>query len=171
MENKYTEKGGLGFVLNRKINIGWSVLDDTINKIVEPFTSHYLFAFGVVNWVVLVGSSSHIPLPHRHDKHHAGTPNLQSPDLANQSPPSLTLDFESYHNSYQVIALLVIPLLYATIARGGIPLTEISSSHPSWSLSTGERGSLLWTKISCQSPPITAIQSAQLSTTSKNFHN
>uniref|UniRef100_A0A2K1XHD4 Uncharacterized protein n=1 Tax=Populus trichocarpa TaxID=3694 RepID=A0A2K1XHD4_POPTR len=50
-------------------------------------------------------------------------------------------------------ALLFIPLLYATIARGGIPLTEISFSHPSWSLSTGERGSLLWTKISCQSSP------------------
>jgi hypothetical protein len=33
MENKYTKKGGLGFVLNRKINIGWSVLDDTIKRV------------------------------------------------------------------------------------------------------------------------------------------
>jgi hypothetical protein len=32
MENKYTKKGGLGFVLNRKINIRWLVVDDTINR-------------------------------------------------------------------------------------------------------------------------------------------
>ncbi|CAK7324700.1 unnamed protein product [Dovyalis caffra] len=46
-------------------------------------------------------------------------------------------------------SILLIPPLYATIARGGIPLTEISFSHPSQSLPTGERGSLLWPKITC----------------------
>ena len=45
---------------------------------------------------------SHIPLPYRHDTHHASTPNLQSPDLANQSLPSLTPDLESCHNSHHV---------------------------------------------------------------------
>ncbi|KAL9382118.1 hypothetical protein Peur_025153 [Populus x canadensis] len=53
---------------------------------------------------VMVHFLDHIPLPHRHDKHHADTPNLQSPDLANQSPPSLTPDLESCHNSHQVVA-------------------------------------------------------------------
>ncbi|KAJ6855245.1 hypothetical protein NC651_040038, partial [Populus alba x Populus x berolinensis] len=50
---------------------------------------------------------SHIPLPHRHDTHHTSTPNLHCPDLANQSPPSLTPDLESCHNSYQEVVLLI----------------------------------------------------------------
>ena len=58
---------------------------------------------------------SHIPLPHRHDTHHAGTPNLQSPDLANQSPPSLTPDLESCHNSHQVWFLFSINLCFFLI--------------------------------------------------------
>jgi len=32
MGNKHIEKGGVSFVLNGKIKVGWSVLDDTIDR-------------------------------------------------------------------------------------------------------------------------------------------
>jgi len=43
---------------------------------------------------------------------HTGTPNLQSPDLANQSPPSLTTDLKSCHNSHQVWVLFFCQSLF-----------------------------------------------------------
>jgi len=52
MENKYTEKGGLSFVFNRKINIGWSVLDNTINKAERGQLS--LLMVTIINFMVTI---------------------------------------------------------------------------------------------------------------------